>query len=216
MRRFPALGLVLVASLLGSCEFGHHESLPSRLAKKTDSVAEPIPQEVLADLSLPKSVPTRWRGESARDFQVAQRHSTLRTFPCTQCHTGNFVPDGKRDGPQKAHWDMDLHHAGKGTMDCFTCHAPEDGMTLRTLRGDTVGFDHAYQLCAQCHSSQAKDWSIGAHGKREGGWAGDRVVRSCTGCHNPHDPAFDTRLPAIAPMEKEPKHATHALPKDSP
>ena len=70
--------------------------------------------------------------------------------------------------------------------------------SLRTLNGQAVAFDHAYQVCAQCHSSQAKDWAGGAHGKRLGGWAPPRVVASCTACHDPHRPALDKRWPSRA------------------
>ncbi len=53
-------------------------------------------------------------------------------------------------------------------------------------RGQKIDFDHSYQLCGQCHFRQKRDWLGGAHGKRETYWAGERVVRNCTSCHNPH------------------------------
>jgi len=37
-----------------------------------------------------------------------------------------------------------------------------------------------------------------------GGWAGPRVVQSCTGCHNPHDPLFPVKMPVIEPMNSAP------------
>jgi hypothetical protein len=35
----------------------------------------------------------------------------------------------------------------------------------------------------------------GAHGKRVTNWAGTRVVKSCTSCHDPHSPLFKKRWP---------------------
>jgi hypothetical protein len=83
-------------------------------------------------------------------------------------------------------------------MTCATCHSPDRLGQLRTLAGAAVEFDHAYQVCAQCHSTQAADGVGGAPGKRASGWAPPRVVYSCTECHNPHQPALATRWPARA------------------
>ena len=83
-------------------------------------------------------------------------------------------------------------------MGCTTCHATADVNELRTLTGTAVLFDHAYEICAQCHSTQKADWEGGAHGKRAGGWTPPRVVFNCTECHNPHRPAFASRWPAHA------------------
>ena len=81
-------------------------------------------------------------------------------------------------------------------MDCQTCHSPELPDSLQTLNRQVVTMDHSYQLCAQCHSSQAKDWVGGAHGKRLGGWVEPRVAKTCVSCHNPHKPAIGSRWPA--------------------
>jgi cytochrome c2 len=37
----------------------------------------------------------------------------------------------------------------------------------------------------------------GAHGKRISYWAGQRVVKNCTACHDPHSPRFKKRWPVI-------------------
>jgi nitrate/TMAO reductase-like tetraheme cytochrome c subunit len=54
----------------------------------------------------------------------------------------------------------------------------------------------SYQLCAQCHNSQVKDWVGGAHGKNLSGWKSARVSKLCVECHNPHSPALDKRWPS--------------------
>ena len=41
-------------------------------------------------------------------------------------------------------------------MTCRTCHAPDTPGTLLTLNAAAVGVDHAYQVCAQCHSEQRR------------------------------------------------------------
>ena len=59
--------------------------------------------------------------------------------------------------------------------------------------------DEGTLLCSQCHYAQGEDWAAGAHGKRLVGWRGPRVVMSCTGCHDPHDPTFGTQIPSPGP-----------------
>lgn len=133
-------------------------------------------------------------------FEVLARTSQLQKAPCANCHT---VPIAAmrwsgEDGRKRAHWAIDLVHAPASVMNCATCHTPDGLGQLRTLTGQAVEFDHAYEVCAQCHSTQAADWAGGAHGKRASGWAPPRVVCSCTECHNPHQPALATRWPARA------------------
>lgn len=136
-------------------------------------------------------------------FEAAARIPRLTKMPCTRCHS---VPL-ERMKPVKpaAHWEVVLKHAKPETMNCQTCHAEPAQGELRMMQGAAVSFDHVYKLCGQCHAAQERDWAGGAHGKRAAGWAPPRVSLSCTGCHNPHTPAFDHRWPARAgrpePME---------------
>lgn len=136
-------------------------------------------------------------------FAVAARSAQMEKLPCTRCHT---LPVAQMK-PVKpaAHWNVAIKHAKAETMNCQTCHAEPEKGELRMMQGAAVGFDHAYQICGQCHAAQERDWAGGAHGKRAAGWAPPRVALSCTGCHNPHAPAFDRRWPARAgrtePME---------------
>ena len=129
-------------------------------------------------------------------FVVVARTPNVKKYPCTVCHT---VPlEQMHGGPgtaKRAHWDVKLQHAPAAIMTCGTCHGQDAG--LRTLQGAPVDFDHSYRLCAQCHALQADDWAAGAHGKREAGWAPPRVVMACVQCHNPHQPRWGTRWPAV-------------------
>lgn len=132
-------------------------------------------------------------------FAVAARSGAIERFPCSRCHSVPLAQMKRAAPGQKAaHWEISLQHAPAGVMSCDTCHQGQPADSLHTLRGLPVAFDHSYQLCAQCHSRQAKDWAGGAHGKRLGGWAPPRVVASCTSCHNPHAPQLKSRWPAIA------------------
>lgn len=133
-------------------------------------------------------------------FSVLARSGRLQKAPCINCHT---VPLAAMrwtgaDGHARAHWPVELRHASDAVMSCVTCHAPDDLDALRMLAGAPVSFDHAYEVCAQCHSTQAADWVGGAHGKRVGGWAPPRVIYNCTECHDPHQPLLPARWPARA------------------
>jgi hypothetical protein len=132
-------------------------------------------------------------------FFVLARTPAIEKYPCSTCHT---VPleqmRGPAGTPRRAHWGLTLQHAPAAVMTCGTCHALDAPDRLRTLERRPVPFDHSYQVCAQCHTRQAEDWASGAHGKRAGGWAPPRVVLACAQCHNPHQPRWDTRWPAVA------------------
>jgi hypothetical protein len=136
-------------------------------------------------------------GES---FETTARSAQIERFPCARCHDRPLAQMKRAPAGQKsAHWEIELKHAGPGVMSCESCHHTQgETNSLHTLRGDPVSFDHSYQLCAQCHARQLADWKGGAHGKRLGGWAPPRVVQNCTGCHDPHAPAFHPRWPSVA------------------
>jgi formate-dependent nitrite reductase cytochrome c552 subunit len=105
-------------------------------------------------------------------------------------------------GVKKAHWNIKLNHADATTMNCRTCHSAPETDKLTSLTGKAIDFEHSYQLCAQCHQEQKKDWSGGAHGKRLRSWAPPRVSMTCVSCHNPHSPAFEPRWPATFNTQK--------------
>jgi len=116
---------------------------------------------------------------------------------CARCHER----EGARDlmPSRTAHLTIQLGHPGGKYRNCLTCHAPENPGLLALQDGRRATLDEAYRLCAGCHFMQARDWAGGAHGKRLAGWQGERVILSCTGCHDPHHPKFPVRRPVTFP-----------------
>ncbi|MCW5964789.1 MAG: hypothetical protein KIT83_12175 [Bryobacterales bacterium] len=162
---------------------------------------EPAP-----DPGVQSAIPARY-GEVTRvegfpdqpPFNTVARQGHLETYPCSQCHDkplAGMLALRKKDQPN-SHWQIVQKHAPEHAMSCQTCHGAGDQDKLVTLTGQAVSMDAPFQVCAQCHSTQVNDWAGGAHGKRLGGWAPPRVVENCTGCHNPHAPAFESRWPAV-------------------
>jgi len=128
-------------------------------------------------------------------FWTETRKDKIERFKCSQCH--NNKPVTITNAAKIAHGTIVLNHGGnEKQLACFTCHDREERDLLTTESGEPVDLDHSYELCGQCHFRQKKDWVGGAHGKRVGYWAGKRVVKSCTACHNPHAPRFEKRWPA--------------------
>jgi hypothetical protein len=131
-----------------------------------------------------------------RTFALPLRTDGLaRTqYPCASCHQGAVT----------ARRDPDVHQNVRpvhppGVASCLACHRASsvDRLTLNT--GETVSFDHAYRLCAQCHFQQVDAWAQGHHGKRLDGWQGRRVVMGCADCHDPHRPQPSPRTPFAGP-----------------
>lgn len=192
-----AVGLILIL-LLSAC----HGGKPPHPPKVSDTIAahQGIPQppdsrHLTADV---KRVAVSFESKNeTRDFFVETRSDKLRHTPCQGCHESaveNLAP-----APARAHWDISLEHASPQTMDCATCHDPaKHGEGLVLLSGAKTTFDLSFQVCGQCHFEQRNDWAGGAHGKRLASWSGERVVRNCTGCHDPHQPKFGKRLPRHA------------------
>lgn len=138
-------------------------------------------------------------GISGDPFFVITREDKIEKFACTKCHerSGAKPVAATRDG-KAAHWAVSLKHAPSDVMNCKTCHDSQDMDHLRKLGSGSIRFNNSYQLCAQCHFQQAKDWAGGAHGKRVGGWAPPRVIQNCASCHNPHSPQLEKRWPKTA------------------
>lgn len=122
---------------------------------------------------------------------------TLVQYPCSSCHEGVAVTG---DGTEDAHADIQPIHPSATGDDCTSCHVSNEVHRLNLPRGETVTMDHAYRLCAQCHFSETEAWAAGVHGKRLVGWHGRRVVMNCADCHDPHQPAIQTRIPFAGPQ----------------
>jgi hypothetical protein len=192
--------IVMMAGLLAACSRQPADISPETVGMEKAAVlaAPPVSDERL-------TVPAN-RVSDVAPFAVVARATALTSAPCSSCHTVPLERLRRPDAgmPGRAHWNITLEHASEAVLSCTTCHRPDDLDGLRMLGGARVSFDHAYELCAQCHSPQRADWEGGAHGKRVGGWAPPRVVMNCTGCHDPHTPALDTRWPARAGVPRVP------------
>ena len=118
---------------------------------------------------------------------------------CARCHKPGLEPYRDESLPpgQDAHWDVALHHAGD--MECFSCHKKEDPTKLVSVVDQNATLETAYLHCGSCHKGELESWLGGAHGKRVTGWNGVRIVKNCTGCHNPHAPSRGTILPIAQP-----------------
>jgi len=127
-------------------------------------------------------------------FRVLARKDSISRYRCSVCHTKKIPP--VNDGALITHGDITINHGeGKNELACIECHDPKDRDFLVDMQGQKIDFDHSYQLCGQCHFRPKRDWLGGAHGKRVTYWAGERVVMNCTSCHDPHSPAFKTKMP---------------------
>ena len=179
----------------GADEATHPEAVEIPGAERWTDHLTTVPVE------LPQSSPEL--GERA-DFDIVTRTDKLTQHPCSQCHEDSDIRGGTNVLPERAHRSIEAPHGG-ADLTCATCHPQDDPGSLADLAGRPVSFDQPHQLCGTCHFEQVRDWIGGAHGKRMQAWAGPRVVQSCTGCHDPHDPGFPVRLPSITtpPPEAE-------------
>jgi hypothetical protein len=158
----------------------------ARTPYDNDSVetAFPISRETVPALE-------RYQGGT---FRVLARKKEINRYPCNACHDGKRVE--AREGALLTHGDISLNHGQANALSCIDCHSEEKRDALEDKKGNTIDFDHSYQLCGQCHFRQKSDWLGGAHGKRVSNWTGERVIYNCTTCHDPHSPLFEKRLPA--------------------
>ncbi len=136
------------------------------------------------------------------EFYTETRKNEIQRFRCTSCHNNKDVT--MKNASQMAHGNITANHGGSiEPLACFTCHNKNDRDFLNTSKDPKIDPDHVYNMCGECHFRQKKDWIGGAHGKRVTWWAGERVVKNCTSCHDPHSPRFKKRWPATysAPFE---------------
>ncbi|HUH13428.1 MAG TPA: multiheme c-type cytochrome, partial [Longimicrobiales bacterium] len=136
-------------------------------------------------------------GKRSLPIALRVRSPVLTQFPCTGCHVGATVATAERI--DDAHAEIQPLHPAETGAACATCHDPANVELLALGSGERATLDHAYRLCAQCHSTEVDAWANGAHGKRLDGWRGRRVIMSCADCHDPHRPATESRTPFRAP-----------------
>ena len=186
----PAVLMVFPANPAFSAEGGVVQTYKNATAPFDDE------KQVDAALSLSvKSVRVTERYQGGR-FWTETRKDKMQRYSCSQCH--NNKPVSVTRAAEMAHGEIVLNHGSEARpLSCYTCHNKEERDFLVTEQGTKIDMDHSYQMCGQCHFRQKKDWVGGAHGKRISHWAGQRVVKNCTGCHDPHSPRFKKRWPAI-------------------
>ncbi|MEN9577051.1 MAG: hypothetical protein RJA70_60 [Pseudomonadota bacterium] len=100
------------------------------------------------------------------------------------------------------HLGMQFKH---GTLPCTSCHSAGQPPRLHLASGAALEMVDAMQLCAQCHGTQFRDYTHGAHGGMNGHWdttQGPRLRNHCVDCHDPHRPQIQAVHPAPAPRDR--------------
>jgi hypothetical protein len=188
-RRQILLFLVLLSAEF-VCAPAKAESL---LDKLLEAQSVDVPRHFENDRSL-DGVSVAEPKDPKETFKLESRLPALERYPCSNCHQAN-AESGSGSTESKAHWNVALNHAPGVLASCEFCHDRTDPSKLTAVGGERVDLEHAYILCEKCHYNVARDWRGGAHGKRIGNYTGLRVIRNCTGCHNPHSPKFPVRVP---------------------
>jgi len=194
IKLYFASSFVLLFVILSSCKEkeGEYHSIIDKIEAKSENYHGILTSSdtYLEDLKLIEIT------EGEHTFFIPERKSKIKSYSCTECHTGPLDKLQNNKKLKEAHWDIKLIHADKSTMNCATCHSGNDMNNLKSLTDRKISFNLSYKLCMQCHSPEFEDWKGGAHGKRLGGWANPRASNSCVDCHNPHKPGFETRFPS--------------------
>lgn len=129
------------------------------------------------------------------EFFTEKRKDEIRRYRCSSCHNNKTV--SIQNAAKISHADINVIHGGiDNPLDCNICHSKDNRDFLVSNKGGNIDLDHVYEKCGECHFRQKKDWVGGAHGKRITYWAGERVVKNCTSCHDPHSPRFVRRWPS--------------------
>ena len=106
------------------------------------------------------------------------------------------------------HTQLELRHGFAGGW-CYRCHAQDASDELRLADGTHLRMDDAHVLCGSCHGPEHRDWEADLHGLTTGSWRAHKRRRSCTHCHDPHQPR-------IAPYPPEPAPAPPKVPSFLP
>ena len=118
---------------------------------------------------------------------------------CNDCHS--IFENTREKGRQLSqHTNIVLAHGSNDL--CLNCHDKDNREKLTLRGGESVGYDHVEQLCAQCHGPIYRDWEKGTHGKTIGYWntdMGEAVKLTCTECHDPHSPSYAPMPPLPGP-----------------
>ncbi|MBC8439741.1 MAG: hypothetical protein H8D87_08650 [Deltaproteobacteria bacterium] len=172
--------------------FSSESGLSSRIKKAIQKIDKK--QQVEASIPALKQIVQVNVKDQGGTFFTQARKSEIKRFRCSACHNNKPVPID--NAARISHADIQVVHGDQETpLACNTCHSNAERDFLVAGEGTKIDLDHVYDMCGQCHFRQKKDWIGGAHGKRVTYWAGERVVKNCTSCHNPHSPRFEKQWP---------------------
>jgi len=162
---------------------------------------------LVAFLALGCHQPERHRGDvegpkqDPETAKVEPRTQFLVTYPCSaKCHSKRNTNAQQRQLVEfHSQRNKELHH-GDSKAWCYQCHSETNIDRLVLPNGSQVSFDEAHLLCGSCHGDKLRDWKLAVHGKTMGHWRGEQIRRSCTACHNPHNPPFGKLEPEHGPV----------------
>jgi hypothetical protein len=123
-------------------------------------------------------------------LQLKERALPKRAELCQFCHTPknrNFIK--KSHTTSREHEQISNIH-GKKEMSCNSCHDINNRNYLISTSSFPANFKNSSPVCAGCHMDRYRDWSIGIHGKRTGGWKQPKIQYNCIDCHSPHSVKF--------------------------
>ena len=173
--------------------FSNQQGVASKVKKATKKIDKQV--QIKTSIPLPENIVMANVQYQGGDFFIQARKNEITRFRCSSCHNNKKV--SILNAADISHADIKVTHGEKDKpLACNTCHNQDDRDFLVTSKESKIDFDHVYDMCGQCHFRQKKDWIGGAHGKRVTYWAGERVVKNCTSCHNPHSPRFEKKWPA--------------------
>jgi hypothetical protein len=186
-----------------------------------------------------EGIPESYGLGEIKPFTVPRRTDKIEYYPCADCHEDEPTNAREREMTED-HEEKKLDHGG-GRFWCLTCHGSKNKNTLTSLKGKPISFDKPFLLCGQCHFQRQKDWYMGGHGKRVGAWPGrphevpvaanelkvedrerigvwkgERQVKVCTECHDPHSPSIKPFKPSPPPgvrkglVRRQPPENGHA------
>lgn len=135
----------------------------------------------------------------APEFWVpARKWDDVPLFPCSDCHDTKRKPDPRPRALTEEHEDIFVKH-GNERFWCSDCHGGDGMDFLISRRSKPIDIDQGHVFCGECHFDQLKDFEFGVHGRRVGFHTGLRVLRTCTECHDAHQPQIPADEPSPPP-----------------
>jgi hypothetical protein len=139
----------------------------------------------------------------APEFWVpARKWDDVPLFPCSDCHGEKQPYNPEPRALVEEHEDVFVKH-GNERFWCTDCHGGEGMDYLVSRRGKPIDIDLGHVFCGECHFDNLKDFEHGVHGRRIGFHTGPRVLRTCTECHNAHQPQILAEKPDAPPRFRE-------------